>query len=480
MMRRRTKKAIALYETRIAPSYIIKTVISWFFATILFFVTCAILPFAADINIGAETAKTVSFENLTATRTESERPDSEKERVQFIPTSEAAFIKRLNFVASARHTIDFSVFDNYDDLWTRHFYAALLDAADRGVRVRIVVDGKMGKLDGNNVELGKILQNHNNIEFYYFNPLNIANPSAIMVNLHDKITIADGKRMIVGGVNMGRGAYLSNYDAEVMVTNSGENGSVGQAMRYFESLLGSGNVKLKRTKYKNDGAKSGYIARYKAFINSHDEAKTDISEPGIAADKVTFLSNRPTLVKKEPVIMQALYNLAENSSKTLIVTPYALLEDGKIAHWRSIAAASDEFTIVTNSLYNSRNVAYSVYHGWRSDYICDDIALWEYQAVDQLHAKMYLFDDRYTVIGSFNFDERSAHIDTESVVLIDSYEFNALVREYINNTFLANSLRVGANNKYIPSDTVKAGAVPPKKSALYTLMRCLKTVMCLL
>ena len=91
----------------------------------------------------------------------------------------------------------------------------------------------------------------------------------------------------------------------------------------------------------------------------------------------------------------------------------------------------------------------------------------EYQADNQLHAKMFTFDNRYSIIGSFNLDERSAHIDTESVVIIDSPAFTAQLDDYINDTFVVNSLQVGMNNEYLPSDTVKSHDVPAKRS-LYT------------
>lgn len=54
-------------------------------------------------------------------------------------------------------------------------------------------------------------------------------------------------------------------------------------------------------------------------------------------------------------------------------------------------------------------------------------------------------------------------IDAESVLIIDWEEFNGALQQYIDDTFIANSLQVGNNNKYLPSDTVKSHSFRPKK-----------------
>ena len=170
--------------------------------------------------------------------------------------------------------------------------------------------------------------------------------------------------------------------------------------------------------------------------------------------------------KKSPRIMQAMFELAESSERTTIVTPYALITDKKINRLRAAAEKNKSFRLITNSLYNSRNVAYAVYMRDRKKYLSDSIELWEYQADDQLHAKISVYDGRYTMIGSFNLDERSAHIDTESVLIIDSQAFAAAAERYIDEKIVAESCRVGMDNKYIPSD-VEPGKVPRDKQIKY-------------
>lgn len=192
-------------------------------------------------------------------------------------------------------------------------------------------------------------------------------------------------------------------------------------------------------------------------------------------DKATYLTNPVTDGKKPPRIAEAMFNLAESSERTTIVTPYALITDKKIKRLRAAAAKSKSFRLITNSLYNSRNVAYAVYRKDRKKYLSEHIELWEYQAEDQLHAKLSVYDGRYTIIGSCNLDERSAHIDTESVLVIDSESFAAAVENYIDTRFVAGSCRVGSDNEYIPSD-VTPGKVPTDKRIKYFFYSALAAV----
>ncbi len=464
----KSKKVTALYDYRIRVGYIISTAVCFLFAAIIWYVLCAVTPYMQYKDVSAEQRKLYSRENFSASATDMDMPQNLKERVLLLPTSEYSFYRRLKFVEDAQRSIDMIMFDSYADVGSMYFYSAILKAADRGVRVRIIMDGKMGKLESPLDDIQDMLQYHNNIELYLFNEVNIFRPVGLNVLCHDKLTVADGSKMIVGGVNMGMGAYIANRDVEVMVTNSGADKSVGAALAYFEDMRSSGLTKRKRSKRCDTAAKAWYLERYEEYYGNLDfDIDVDYETQGVAADKITFLHNEISDGKKSPNIYRAIMDLAESSQKTTFITPYTLLTDKKIADLKRVARNNESFTLITNSLYNSRNVAYAVYSNSRRDYVCEEISLWEYQARDQLHAKLYSFDDRYSVVGSFNLDERSIHIDTEIAIVVDSVEFNAQLNAFIEKDFLSNSLEVGSNNEYLPSDTVSAGVVPLSKRIKY-------------
>ncbi|MDE7405634.1 MAG: hypothetical protein K2M89_02015 [Clostridiales bacterium] len=477
------KKAIALYETHMRVGFVIKTVVFYLIAAVLWYIIAVIAPYMATIEISPSQNIVLTREAFSATEQSKNSPIENKERALLLPTSESSFCRRLRLIEDAQSTIDFMVYFASESAFSDYFYTALVRAAERGVKVRIIQDGKMGKLDGYVSDgIANIIYNHNNIELYYFNKINIFDPAGLATIMHDKVLIVDGDKMIVGGANMGTSAYLHNYDMEVFVTNSGEDGSVGQAQRYFRKMLNNNLTKREKRKKRDFSAKSKYENKYMEYYKKSEFAQKEIdySALGVPVDKITYLSNPISSTKKAPIIMQALYNLMESSQKSVLITPYTLLENDKIKRLRKAAAKNDEFILITNSLYNTRNAGYADYYYNRDKYLNCNITLLEFQQKYQLHAKVASFDDRYSVIGSFNFDERSAHIDTESVLIIDSKDFNGVLQEYIDQTFIANSLQVGNNNEYLPSDTVKAHDVPAKKKFTYWLYSALGVVRCLI
>ena len=76
--------------------------------------------------------------------------------------------------------------------------AALLDAADRGVKVRIVVDGLVGRLNFLGGDLGYALGTHENIEIRFYNPVNLLAPWGLSARSHEKYVIADGRAFLLG------------------------------------------------------------------------------------------------------------------------------------------------------------------------------------------------------------------------------------------------------------------------------------------
>lgn len=477
------KKAIALYETHMRVGFVVKTVVFYLLAAVLWYIIAVIAPYMATIEISPSQNIVLTRQAFSATEQSKAAPIEDKERAQLMPTNESSFCRRLKLVEDAQESIDFMVYFASQSAYSDYFYTALVRAAERGVKVRIIQDGKMGKLDGYVSDgIANIIYNHNNIELYYFNKINIFDPAGLATIMHDKVLIVDGDKMIVGGANMGTSAYLYNYDMEVLVTNSGEDGSVGQAQRYFRKMLNSDLTKREKRKNRDFSAKSKYESKYLDFYQKSEFAQIEIDygDLGVPVDKITYLSNPISSTKKAPIIMQAMYNLMESSKKSVLITPYTLLENDKINRLRRAAARNEQFTLITNSLYNSANVGFADYYYNRDKYLNCNITLLEFQQKYQLHAKVATFDDRYSVVGSFNFDERSAHVDTESVLIIDSEGFNAVLTEYINETFIANSLQVGNNNEYLPSDTVEAHDVPTKKKFLYWLYSALGVVRCLI
>ena len=89
-----------------------------------------------------------------------------------------------------------------------------------------------------------------------------------------------------------------------------------------------------------------------------------------------------------------------------------------------------------------------------------------------MHTKSILIDDRLSLIGSFNWDMRSAYLDTELMLLVDCPALNAALREQTEEMMRQSRL-------VSPDGTETAGAAyiaperSPLKTALQTVIRIL-------
>ena len=81
-----------------------------------------------------------------------------------------------------------------------------------------------------------------------------------------------------------------------------------------------------------------------------------------------------------------------------------------------------------------------------------------------------IIDNERSVIGSFNFDMRSAYLDTEMMLVIDSPELNAHLREQAGEA-MRRSLQVLPDGTMGPGDAWPDQKVPPAKRALYRILQ---------
>ena len=131
-------------------------------------------------------------------------------------------------ISQAKEEIILSTFDFRSDDSGKLILGALIDAADRGVSVNVIVDGVSG-----------FLRMRGNV----YNKANPLKPWKMMGRMHDKYLIADGKTYILGGRNtynyfLGDFPGHKNYDRDVLVVcNEPEKeNSVNQLLDYFETI----------------------------------------------------------------------------------------------------------------------------------------------------------------------------------------------------------------------------------------------------
>ncbi|HIU67414.1 MAG TPA: phospholipase D family protein, partial [Candidatus Caccomorpha excrementavium] len=90
------------------------------------------------------------------------------------------------------------------------------------------------------------------------------------------------------------------------------------------------------------------------------------------------------------------------------------------------------------------------------------VTVYEYQGDHSMHNKSLLIDDDISVIGSFNFDMRSAYIDTECMLVVHGTEFNELLEAEILR-MQEDSLQVAEDGSYLPGKVAPAPLSASKK-----------------
>jgi putative cardiolipin synthase len=391
------------------------------------------------------------------------------------------FVLRAQMIDAAERTLDLQYYIFRGDETGRLLSTALLRAADRNIRVRVLVDdGDTLAGDEQVLELAA----HPNIEVRVFNPFAyrghhklariveyMFHKGRLDYRMHNKLLVADNAIALVGGRNVGNQYFQLDPESqfadddvfaagpiatELSATfdeywNSGlaipaqalrpahaarqavaAHGAVAKARNGRDLReLGTGTIdylKLIATGEPYAGLLSGRLplvwARAQVVCDSPD--KKDVDRGALAG-----------LLMRKPVADAA--NAVQ--SELLLVTPYLVPEQQELRMLADLRARQVRIRILTNSLESAPDlVAHSGYVRKRVPLLRTGIELYEVRSqltntrgsgqsvaiasygTYALHGKMYVFDRERLFMGSMNFDQRSMHINTEIGLIIDSPE----------------------------------------------------------
>lgn len=199
------------------PSHRVRRRIGWgLLAVLLAYALAALIPCAFPPQLSAaEVADTAWMET--------EASDLNTNRGMLITTGQEAMETRLALIASAQSSIDLGSYIYAPDESGRKITAALLAAADRGVRVRLITDGLIGWINLGNDPLGPALGSHPNVEIKFYNPIDISRPQGLNARYHEKFFLVDDTWLLLGGRNVsdefltGEGDPSYNYDQDVLL-----------------------------------------------------------------------------------------------------------------------------------------------------------------------------------------------------------------------------------------------------------------------
>lgn len=366
-------------------------------------------------------------------------PAKTPERAVVVEKNGDALLQRIRLIKNAEKEIVLSTFAFHSDNSGKIVIGALREAADRGVKVKVLTDGFESWVAMEFNPFFHALSSHKNIEVKLYNRANPLKPWTLMGRMHDKYLVADRKTYMLGGRNtydyfLGDFPGHKNYDRDVFVhcENPTSESSVEELLRYFESvweldICSDFHEKEKLAEKKSvqeaaqeaDKCYKAYFAENEAGICDRDYTKNTFE-----TEKIALISNPIHTGAKEPTAWYEMGEVMKRASERVkIHTPYIICNDAMYNTWKEIAEAVPDFAVMTNSVTNNGNAfGASDYEKHKKEILDTGIDIWEYEGGISYHGKSVLVDDDISMVGSFNMDMRSAYLDTELMLVIRSKE----------------------------------------------------------
>ena len=183
---------------------------------ILVYILSAVLPYVKQPDITAHTIQNTDINNFYGDASVCD------ERVKIIADNGEALSERIRLIAHAKKEIILSTFDFDTDNSGKMLLAALLNAANRNVNIKLIIDGMAysSGILGNPWFMA--LTEMDNVQLKVYNPINPLKPWTAMGRMHDKYLIADRTAYILGGRNcfdyfLGDHNGYKNYDWDFLV-----------------------------------------------------------------------------------------------------------------------------------------------------------------------------------------------------------------------------------------------------------------------
>ena len=312
---------------------------------------------------------------------------------------------------------------------------------------------------------------HPNIELQYYEPLNFIKPWTWNNRLHDKLIVIDQQYAIIGGRNIAdkyfveEGEKTAVKDRDVLIINSNQHSSdksvISQMKTYFNELWTHDFSKpaigklSARQQQKGEKHTKQLLEEREQLVSTYPaifDPNTNWQQQSIPTKKISFIHNPIQRMNKEPWIWSEITNILKTVESSFVAeSPYVIPTKSMLKHLEDIPIPMKNGTIMTNSLTSTPNpLAYSGHVRHIDKIINNDLDLLEYRGLDSVHGKTYIFDNRLSMIGSFNLDARSSYLSTESMVVIDSPEFADQLNKRMETRF---SEKVITTKKTVNNDS---------------------------
>ncbi|SHJ74373.1 Phosphatidylserine/phosphatidylglycerophosphate/cardiolipin synthase [Anaerocolumna jejuensis DSM 15929] len=407
-------------------------------------------------------------------------------RAGIVETNEEALTIRLRMIKDAKKRIVLSTFDIRPGKSSDDIFGALLAAADRGVKVQILVDGLYGTLHMAKESDYYAAGSHSNIEIRFYNVPNLLKPWTIHGRLHDKYLLVDDDLLLSGGRNtfdyfLGSYSDSASFDREVLIyknTKDNKKEVIKDTYDYFEGVW---NLKVCKPVFEKTPFYIKDVRRAREKLLSHylelKEQKKDIFDTTSDYEKLTvpidnavLLANPTHIYAKEPVVFSELVALMKGSrERVFIQTPYAVFSKDMYKEITEAVKAQPNIKMLLNSTAVGDNfMASSDYTLNRKKITATGINLYEFYGSHSIHAKSIVIDDDISAVMSYNLDMRSTYIDTEVALVIRGKEFNRLLEANMEMVE-KESLKVKEDESYASNASVQIKELTPAKKTLFSI-----------
>ena len=402
---------------------------------------------------------------------------------RLLPRGNQALTARHALALAARRTLDLQYYIINDDPTSRTLLRLATQAAERGVRVRLLIDDI--HTDGRD-QLAAAFARHPNIDVRVFNPFRVrgtmgfwrtaeflVHNDRLNRRMHNKAMIADNAVAIVGGRNLGEEYF-----------------GTGAATAFVDlDVLAAGPVAQQTSAAFDAYWNSPYAIPVEHFLDTLPDALppvgTDVTPLPGAASLASHLLAGTVPLTWAPA--EVLYDLPEKAGgeasaaregvrigprirqmllgakkQLTLVSAYFVPRDLGVKQFKALVDQGVRVRIVTNSLgANDVIPAHGGYAHYRPGLARAGVELYELRPLEpvrdpelkdggsgpfhsrtSLHAKTMVVDGRTVVIGSFNGDPRSVWLNTETAVVIDSEALALELRAGLDEVLATQCYRV--------------------------------------
>lgn len=384
--------------------------------------------------------------------------------VHALPNARNAFVARAMLARAAERTLDVQYYIWQDDLTGILLLRELHKAAERGVRVRLLLDDN--GIRGLDADLAA-LDAHPDIQVRLFNPFMLRHPkwvgyitdfARLNHRMHNKSFTADNRASIVGGRNIGdqyfgAGGGALYADLDVLAIGPVVNRVSDAFDDYWTSASAYPADRIlpdpEPGKLAHLAARAQKVARHPAGRDYVNALRTSRFTRQLLDSRLAFEFTEVRMVSDDPakglgkasdsgLLLNKLDDiLGDPDSHVALISPYFVPAKAGTRAFRRLAENDIEVRILSNSLAATDVLPVHAGYAKRRKALLDaGIQLYEMRpmggaperdlagplgsSASSLHAKTFAVDGERVFIGSFNFDPRSMNLNTEMGFVIDS------------------------------------------------------------